>query len=82
MQASSKFSALANQSVPVGTELAVQVYTLAALRADERLPYAIIAEAYHPEHTRADPTLAPIAEVIMAIGGERASALRELLAVV
>lgn len=79
-QSSTEFVALAQHTVALGTVLAVQVYQLTAVRAGERLPYAVIAEAYHPEHISADPTLPALAEVLTHIHDDRSVALAELCA--
>ena len=44
------FSHLSNQTVEPGTPLVTRVYALFAQTSDRAIPYAIIAEAYHPAH--------------------------------
>ena len=46
----SGFVALSNNTVGVRTQLKTRVYALYAVEGNEALPYAVIAEAYHPEH--------------------------------
>jgi hypothetical protein len=44
------FFKLSNKETPIGTQIRTQVYALSAIHKDKHLPYAIIAEAYHPDH--------------------------------
>ena len=45
------FVSLANGSVRIGAPLYTKVYALFAQRDNLQIPYAVIAEAYHPEHS-------------------------------
>lgn len=71
-------AALTAGTVAVGTMLAVQLYSLSAVSANERLPYATIAEAYHPEHISPELSSATLEEAISQTMGERQLALRTL----
>ena len=55
----STFFELSNKETPIGTEVRAQVYALSAICNKKDLPYAIIAEAYHPSH---EPLKHPMAE--------------------
>jgi hypothetical protein len=44
------FGQLSNQTVEPGTPLAIRVYALFAQSSERAIPYAIIAEGYHPAH--------------------------------
>lgn len=44
------FYELTNREVTIGTRLRAQVYALNVYCNEQTLPYAIIAEAYHPDH--------------------------------
>ena len=55
----STFFELSNKETPIGTEVRAQVYALSAICNKKDLPYAIIAEAYHPNH---EPLKHPMAE--------------------
>jgi hypothetical protein len=48
--AGAEFLTLAHGSVVVGTPLYTKVYALFAQQDNLLIPYAVIAEAYHPEH--------------------------------
>lgn len=48
--ANEAFVALANSTTTVGTPLFTKVYALFAETRDSSMPYAVIAEAYHPAH--------------------------------
>ena len=48
--ANDSFVALANGTTTVGTPLFTKVYALFAETSDSSIPYAVIAEAYHPAH--------------------------------
>ena len=48
--AGDEFVTLTNGSVPAGAPLYTRVYALSAQQANRHIPYAVIAEAYHPEH--------------------------------
>ena len=41
---------LANGSVLAGVPLYTKVYALFAQQGNRQIPYAVIAEAYHPDH--------------------------------
>ena len=46
----SGFVALSNNTVGTRAQLKTRVYALYAVEGNEAIPYAVIAEAYHPEH--------------------------------
>lgn len=48
--AGDEFVSLSHGSVLVGSPLYTKVYALFAQQDDRQIPYAVIAEAYHPEH--------------------------------
>jgi hypothetical protein len=48
--AGGEFVSLTHGSVLIGAPLYTKVYALFAQRGDRQMPYAVIAEAYHPEH--------------------------------
>ena len=48
--AGDEFESLTHGSVPVGAPLYTKVYALFAQQGGLQIPYAVIAEAYHPEH--------------------------------
>jgi hypothetical protein len=48
--AGQKFVGLTHGSVVVGAPLYTKVYALFAQQGNRQIPYAVIAEAYHPEH--------------------------------
>ena len=48
--AGDQFVSLAQGSLLVGAPLYTKVYALFAQQKDLQIPYAVIAEAYHPEH--------------------------------
>ena len=48
--ANEAFVALANGTTTVSTSLFTKVYALFAETSDSSIPYAVIAEAYHPAH--------------------------------
>ena len=48
--AGDEFVSLTHGSVLVGSPLYTKVYALFAQQDDRQIPYAVIAEAYHPEH--------------------------------
>ena len=48
--AGDEFVTLTNGSVQVGAPLYTKVYALFAQQDGRQIPYAVIAEAYHPEH--------------------------------
>ncbi len=48
--AGDEFVSLTHGSVLVGAPLYTKVYALFAQQDDRQIPYAVIAEAYHPEH--------------------------------
>jgi hypothetical protein len=48
--ANEAFVALANGTTTRGTPLFTKVYALFAEKSDSSIPYAVIAEAYHPAH--------------------------------
>lgn len=48
--ANDSFVALANGTTTVGTPLFTKVYALFAESSNSSIPYAVIAEAYHPAH--------------------------------
>jgi len=48
--AGNEFVNLTHDSVLVGAPLYTKVYALFAQQDDVQIPYAVIAEAYHPEH--------------------------------
>ena len=48
--AGDEFVSLSHGSVRVGAPLYTKVYALFAQLGDRQIPYAVIAEAYHPEH--------------------------------
>jgi hypothetical protein len=50
VQSGERFSALTNHEVESGTNLAARLYTLEVSVNDDSLKYAVIAEAYHPQH--------------------------------
>jgi hypothetical protein len=52
------FSQLTQADIRAGTDLAVRLYTLRAQAASETLDYAVIAEAYHPDHIPCEPAMA------------------------
>ena len=72
--AGSAFERLSQQSCPAGTPLALQVYTLLAASDAQRLPYAAIAEAYHPDHVALDNSLSA-----QALENELTGAAKEAL---
>jgi len=45
------FVSLTQGSVDIGASLYTKVYALFAQKGDLHIPYAVIAEAYHPEHS-------------------------------
>jgi hypothetical protein len=73
-----RVAALTAGTVPVGTALAVQLYSLSAMSANEQLPYATIAEAYHPEHVVPELSVDTLEEAINQTTGERQLALETL----
>ena len=48
--AGDEFVSLANGSVLAGAPLYTKVYALFAQQGNRQIPYAVIAEAYHPDH--------------------------------
>ena len=48
--AGDEFASLTHGSVLVGAPLYTKVYALFAQQGGRQIPYAVIAEAYHPEH--------------------------------
>ena len=48
--AGDEFVSLTHGSVLIGAPLYTKVYALFAQRGERQIPYAVIAEAYHPEH--------------------------------
>ena len=48
--AGDEFVSLSHGSVLIGAPLYTKVYALFAQRGERQIPYAVIAEAYHPEH--------------------------------
>ena len=77
--AGTAFEAISRHSCPAGTPLALQVYTLLAANESLRLPYAAIAEAYHPDHVAIAKPL-PAHELETELTGAAKEALRGLLA--
>lgn len=49
-KAHGRFIALTGPSCSEGQDIAVRVYRLSAANDTQTIPYAVIAEAYHPEH--------------------------------
>jgi hypothetical protein len=79
VSAGSAFERLSQWSCPAGTPLALQVYTLLAASNAQRLPYAAIAEAYHPDHVAIANPLSAQALERELVGAAR-EALQGLLA--
>ena len=48
--AGDEFVSLTHGSLLIGAPLYTKVYALFAQRGERQIPYAVIAEAYHPEH--------------------------------
>ena len=61
-QSGSAFELLA-PDVALGTTLSINVYVLQAIKDDHTEDYAVIAEAYHPQHT--PPALSPMTDVTL-----------------
>ncbi len=77
--AGAAFEQLSQHSCPAGRPLSLQVYTLMAADDSQRLPYAAIAEAYHPEHV-AMAKAPPARTLETALAGAAKEALQGLLA--
>lgn len=72
------FEALSSGGIGKGTPLATQVYTLNAERDGHQYPYAIIAEAYHPDHVAPRATDMPIERLLSGLNGVQRTTLEEL----
>ena len=59
-----QFATLCAQTVLVGSPIYLRIYRLHAGTQPQSLrPYAIIAEAHHPEHTAVHAALSPLSEI-------------------
>ena len=72
------FEALSSGGIGKGTLLATQLYTLNAERDGYQYPYAIIAEAYHPDHVAPRATDIPIESLLSSLNGVQRKTLEEL----
>ncbi|MBT5557379.1 MAG: hypothetical protein HOJ80_10865 [Halieaceae bacterium] len=70
------FSQLSNQTVEPGAPLATRVYALFAQSSERAIPYAIIAEAYHPAHQPPTHEEVSDAPALTAAADRALSALR------
>ena len=80
--AGQQFAELSAGTVDVGSAVAVQVYSLQVSNGETRHPYAVIAEAYHPEHIPAghdwQQAARPIEQVIESVPTTQKEALSAL----
>jgi len=75
-----RFLELAGHSIAPDTRIGVQLYTLAVNRGNERCDYAVIAEAYHPDHIPAVADAPDLRELLEQASESRAETLSVLLA--
>ena len=72
------FERLTSGEVQRGTPIAVQVYALSAARNNARYAYAIIAEAFHPDHVVKESHSEAIDQLHERLGEPLAVALGQL----
>lgn len=73
-----EFARLSHNTVAPDATLAVQLYKLQAVSASQRHDYAIVVEAYHPQHIPPSDTAPTLEALCSRLQGEAKQALEAL----
>lgn len=73
-----QFSTLCAGTLSKNAQIAIQIYTLQVSTNDQRHDYAVIAEAYHPEHIAPRTSTEDLPKLLDRLSGEQQAALTGL----